>query len=200
MSKPAPKLSTARLDPHKFSSPFASTAKAKTSFTEAYGRGDLPCRIEHHTSRMSLAWSHPVERLDYNGLLPLCFDGLRETKHPYAYIARQAVTDMLSAEGAEAKTVPVLDQLIPGLRMAMTDKDENVCKAALSTLGQLSAVVKAELDQHLHHFLTTLNRRLSEKKFREPVEELLQQLEQNGGKDVSKMIKQKIPTYTPLYR
>jgi hypothetical protein len=48
--------------------------------------------------------------------------------------------------------------------------------------------------------LTTLNRRLSEKKFREPVEELLQQLEQNGGKDVSKMIKQKIPTYTPLYR
>lgn len=64
---------------------------------------------------MALLWAVPVEQLDYAALLPLCFEGLRETAHPYTYIARQAIADLLSAEGAGPKALPVLDRLVtPG--------------------------------------------------------------------------------------
>ena len=60
--KPTAKLSTRRLDPQKFSSPFSHKGK-RTAFAEAYARGDIPCRIEHHTSKLSLIWTIPLESM-----------------------------------------------------------------------------------------------------------------------------------------
>ena len=51
-----------------------------------------------------------IEKLDYHHYLPLFFDGLRETTHPYEFFARQGVHDMLEHGGK--KILPVIPQLI----------------------------------------------------------------------------------------
>ena len=51
-----------------------------------------------------------IEKLDYHHYLPLFFDGLCETSHPYEFFARQGVHDMLEHGGA--KVLPVIPQLI----------------------------------------------------------------------------------------
>lgn len=51
-----------------------------------------------------------IEKLDYHHYLPLFFDGLCETAHPYEFFARQGVHDMLEHGGK--KILPVIPQLI----------------------------------------------------------------------------------------
>ena len=51
-----------------------------------------------------------IERLDYHHYLPLFFDGLKETEHPYNFFAYQGVRDMLQHGGA--KILHVIPQLI----------------------------------------------------------------------------------------
>ena len=52
-----------------------------------------------------------MENLDYHYYLPLLFDGLRETKHPYVFIAVNGIEDLLS-KGGSKKILPVVPQLI----------------------------------------------------------------------------------------
>lgn len=51
-----------------------------------------------------------IDKLDYHHFLPLFFDGLCETIHPYKVLARQGVHDMLEHGGPNI--LPVLPQLI----------------------------------------------------------------------------------------
>ena len=51
-----------------------------------------------------------IEKLDYHHYLPLFFDGLCETAHPYEFFARQGIHDMLEHGGK--KILPVIPQLI----------------------------------------------------------------------------------------
>lgn len=51
-----------------------------------------------------------IEKLDYHHYLPLFFDGLCETVHPYEFFARQGIHDMLEHGGS--KILPVVPQLI----------------------------------------------------------------------------------------
>ena len=51
-----------------------------------------------------------ISKLDYHHYLPLFFDGLCETTHPYDFFAEQGVKDMLEVGGA--KILPVVPQLI----------------------------------------------------------------------------------------
>ena len=51
-----------------------------------------------------------IEKLDYHHYLPLFFDGMCETTHPYEFFARQGVHDMLEHGGS--KILPVIPQLI----------------------------------------------------------------------------------------
>lgn len=55
-----------------------------------------------------------IDKLDYSLYLPLFFDGLAETKHPYKTYARQGVTDLLLAGGERIH--PVIPQLILPLK------------------------------------------------------------------------------------
>eukprot|EP00906_Rhabdomonas_costata_P012569 RCo018100 len=198
--KPAEKLSAQRFDRHKLSSPFSQGAKHKTAFAEAYARGDIPCHLEHHTARVSLIWTVPLEQIDVAALLPLCCDGLRETQHPYTQISRQAIRDLLLIEDVRPKVSAALEQIIPALRLAIIEKESDIFDAVCVVLGMLSDIVKEEFNPHVHHFLSALNKRYFDRKQREPVERLLNTFEQNGGSEISKLIKAKIPTYTPLYR
>ena len=51
-----------------------------------------------------------LDKLDYHFYLPLFFDGLCETEHPYEFFARQGIHDMLEHGGP--KVLPVIPQLI----------------------------------------------------------------------------------------
>lgn len=62
------------------------------------------------TQHMYLATKVEIEKLDYHHYLPLFFDGLCETKHPYNFFARRGIEDMLDHGGQ--KILPVIPQLI----------------------------------------------------------------------------------------
>lgn len=59
-----------------------------------------------------------IEKLDYHHYLPLFFDGLCETGHPYEFFARQGVHDML--EHGSNKVLPVIPQLIIPIKRKLT--------------------------------------------------------------------------------
>ena len=58
-----------------------------------------------------LALQVPVDSLDYHYYLPLLFDGLRETQHPYIFLAINGIEDLL-AKGGSKRILPVVPQLI----------------------------------------------------------------------------------------
>lgn len=64
-----------------------------------------------------------IEKLDYHHYLPLFFDGLCETSHPYEFFARQGVHDMLEHGGS--KILPVIPQLIIPIKSELSHVPEN---------------------------------------------------------------------------
>merc|ERR1712232_1191607 len=52
-------------------------------------------------------------------LLELCANGLRETRHPYATVARLAFTDLVTMQGAEPLEEEQLKRVVEGLRLAL---------------------------------------------------------------------------------
>eukprot|EP00095_Tigriopus_kingsejongensis_P000956 maker-scaffold83_size396513-snap-gene-0.14 protein:Tk00956 transcript:maker-scaffold83_size396513-snap-gene-0.14-mRNA-1 annotation:"flagellar basal body pacrg-like protein" len=82
-----------------------------TTFRRAYSRGDFPLVLTHTNRGCKLSWKVPVESLDYHYYLPLLFDGLRETQHPYVFLSVNGIEDLL-AKGGSKKILPVVPQLI----------------------------------------------------------------------------------------
>jgi UDP-N-acetylglucosamine 2-epimerase len=82
-------------------------------------------------------------------LLPTCFEGLLESKHPYNFIAKQVIKDMLEEEGAPEKTIPIVGKLVWPLRQALSNKDEKVFESAVEVMGWLSEVVQDYMNPHL---------------------------------------------------
>merc|ERR1711917_75913 len=76
-----------------------------------------PIALEHDTKGNRIAWKVEIEKLDYHHYLPLFFDGLCETTHPYEFFARQGVHDMLEHGGS--KILPVIPQLIIPIKNAL---------------------------------------------------------------------------------
>ena len=66
------------------------------------------CRCPHQVE---------IEKLDYHHYLPIFFDGLREKKDPYRFLAVQGVFDLLEHGGA--KILPVIPQLILPIKGAL---------------------------------------------------------------------------------
>lgn len=75
-----------------------------------YDRGDIPIKMEYLTGGNKISWTVDLDKIDYNVYLPLFFDGLSETKHPYKTYARQGVYDLINFGGE--KVYPVIPQLI----------------------------------------------------------------------------------------
>jgi len=68
---------------------FKKRPTGPTQFRKFYERGDFPIALEHDTKGNRIAWKVEIEKLDYHHYLPLFFDGLCETPHPYEFFARQ---------------------------------------------------------------------------------------------------------------
>ena len=102
-------------------------APARSTFRQSYDRGDFPISLKHdgRGNRISWKvrtvmvvmvviltmwwWQVPLESLDYHYYLPLFFDGLRETQHPYVFFAVQVgMTDCLEHRQLSALHLSIL--------------------------------------------------------------------------------------------
>ncbi|XP_077877260.1 PACRG-like protein isoform X2 [Ictidomys tridecemlineatus] len=84
------------------------------------------------------------------------------------------------------------------ITLAEVHSDDEVFERGLCALVQLSVVVGPSLNDHLKHLLTSLSKRLMDKKFKEPITSALQKLEHHGGGGSLIIIKSKIPTYCSI--
>eukprot|EP00064_Thunnus_orientalis_P011468 superscaffoldBa00001657_g11499 len=106
-----------------------------TTFRSFYERGELPLALQHKPARNRVVWKVEIEKLDYHHYLPLFFDGLCETVHPYEFFARQGVHDLLEHGGL--KILPVIPQLIVPLRNALNTRNRQVMATTLKVLQHL---------------------------------------------------------------
>ena len=192
-NKPTEKLRSVKLG-----NPFIPSNKHKTNFGFVYSAGGIPCRIEHGGVNLKLNWSIPIEKLDYDPILITCFEGLLETEHPYNFVGKQCIRELLAAEGAKEKVEPILNKLSGPLKDAIKCDNPEIFGEAMNDLQILSNMVKDKLNKYVHFFLQNLNKKSFNPKYKERVFEVLKTLEENGGPEVFKEIKRKIPTYTSL--
>ena len=92
--------------------------------------------MEHDTKGNRIAWKVEIEKLDYHHYLPLFFDGLCETTHPYEFFARQGVHDMLEHGGS--KILPVIPQLIIPIKNALNTR----CRPVICTTLKVSVTLR----------------------------------------------------------
>lgn len=187
-----------------------------TEFRRMYERGDLPLQIDHGGVTNKLQWKIEIEKLDFHHYLPLFFSGLRETEEPYAFLAQQAMTDILKpaeASMGQGKILPVLPQLIIPIKEALNTREPNVLVKTLKILkmlatcedltGQALVPYYRQLLPILNIFKTKnlnigdgidYNQRRSNN-IGTLTDETLACLEQNGGEDAFINIKYLIPTF-----
>jgi len=109
---------------------------APTTFRKFYERGDLPIAVEHRASGGNrIQWKVDPEKLDYHHYLPIFFDGLRETKEAYVFLAFEGVKDLLAKGGS--KILPVIPQLIMPIKNALNTRDPDVICRILHVIQRL---------------------------------------------------------------
>ncbi|XP_043549991.1 PACRG-like protein [Chiloscyllium plagiosum] len=195
--KPYPRPSD-RLNP-KTINPFSDPLRQQSIFAAAYSKREIPCRLFHGSVSHRLQWDQPPETVCFDPLLITLAEGLRETKHPYTFVAKEGFKELLEIENAAEKAIPLVPKVVPKLKAALAHSDVEVFERGLCALVQLSAVVGPAVNSHLKHLLTSLSKGLMDKKLKQPITEALQRLEQHGGKESLAIIKSKIPTYCSIY-
>lgn len=102
---------------------------AAQAFRAAYERGSVPARVEHG-SLLRIRWRRDIYTAagGFLDLLPLFFEGLSETAHPYRFLAVRGCEELLVA--ARARALPLLPALVPHLRRALSSRDRGVAATA----------------------------------------------------------------------
>jgi len=190
---------------------FKKRESRPTQFRKFYERGDFPVALEHDTKGNRIAWKVEIEKLDYHHYLPLFFDGLCETKHPYEFFARQGIHDMLEHGGA--KILPVIPQLIIPIKNALNTRDRSVICTTLKILQHLVVagdMVGEALVPYYRQILPVLNlfknananrgdaidySQQKRENVGDLIEETLGAFERHGGPDAFINIKYMVPTY-----
>ena len=187
---------SSKLDAHRTSNPFASKRKFKTNFGQAFTSGAIPCHINHGSVKHSLHWDTPPEQLPFSPLLLLCAEGFLETEHPFVLLAPRAFIELVESDGAINKVVPLLPKVAQHVRVALSSSDRRIFGIGLEAARALSATCGPHLNAHINSWLAPLNRKIFDSTYSVDVNNLLLDLEANGGQDVAGLIKAKIPTYT----
>ena len=177
-------------------SPFSITSKHKSNFGFAYSSGSVPCRIIHGNVKLTLKWDKDIQVIEYDPLLITCFEGLIETQHPYNFVSRECIKNLLSADKAYEKVKPLVSKVVIPLRNALCSGLEFIDN--LSIIMLLSNLVKEELNPYLNLLIQQLNKNNIISQYKDKIMELLRTLEYNGGPDALKIIKKKIPTYSGM--
>ncbi|XP_059083564.1 parkin coregulated gene protein homolog [Tigriopus californicus] len=189
-----------------------SKAHEPTAFRRAYTRGDFPLVLTHTARGCKLSWKVPVESLDYYYYLPLLFDGLRETQHPYVFLSVSGIEDLL-AKGGSKKILPVVPQLIIPIKAALNTRNVPImCRTfkSLQLLVKSGEYIGQALVPYYRQLLPIFNlfknKNLNSgdgidyhQRFHENIGDLIQEtleiLEKRGGPDAFINIKYMIPTY-----
>ncbi|KAM6969057.1 parkin coregulated gene protein [Tautogolabrus adspersus] len=182
-----------------------------TTFRKFYERGEFPMALEHDTKGNRIAWKVEIEKLDYHHLLPLFFDGLCETVHPYEFFARQGVHDLLEHGGP--KIQPVIPQLIIPIKNALNTRNHQVICTTLKVLQHLvisGDMVGETLVQFYRQILPIFNifknmninsgdgidySQQKRENIGHLIEETLKMFEMYGGENAYINIKYMVPTY-----
>ncbi|XP_054753733.2 parkin coregulated gene protein homolog [Lytechinus pictus] len=189
-----------------------STREMKpTIFRKLYQRGDLPIAMEHYGMGNKIFWKKEIEKLDYHHYLPLFFEGLRETEHPFDFFASRGINDMLEHGGQ--KILPVIPQLIIPIKDALNTRDRRVICSTLKALQKLAVsgeFVGEALVPYYRQILPVLNifrgnnfnsgdgiEYGQQKGFNvgDVIQETLEVLERHGGAEAFVNIKLMVPTY-----
>lgn len=128
------------------------------NFGYSYLAGGVPVKMTHGHVNLKLIWDIPREDLNYDPLLIVCFDGLKELAHPYKFIAYQSCLELLEASNARNKVVPLLPKLIKFLREALNSNYESVCLRAVEVTRLLSNLVQENLNAYLKYFIQPINK------------------------------------------
>ena len=188
--KPSERLKT------KLSNPFSNN-KHKTNFSKIYSLGGIPCHLQHGSTKLYLQWDLPFEKIDYFSILPICFEGIIETIHPYKFISRQSCKELLLAENinVKEKIIPILNKLFYSLRNGINSNDDDTFLFSCELCEILIQIIGDSCIPYLNLILQKLNKRCFNQKFRNRIFELCRIIEENGGKEAKKIIIDKIPTY-----
>jgi len=171
--------------------------------------------LDHAIKDNKIAWKIDIMTLDYHHYLPMFFDGLRETEHPYAFFARQGVHDLLEHGGS--KILPVIPQLIMPIKHALATRNHPIMCVTLKVLQHL--VVSADMvgealvpyyRQILPVLRTFKNKNMNSghdieygQNKRENIGDLIQEtlelLERHGGENAFINIKYIVPTYESVF-
>ncbi|AWP16375.1 putative parkin coregulated protein isoform 2 [Scophthalmus maximus] len=190
---------------------FRERPSKATTFRKFYERGEFPMALEHDAKGNHIAWKVKIEELDYHHFLPLFFDGLCETAHPYEFFARQGVHDMLEHGGP--KIQPVIPQLIIPIKNALNTRNRQVICTTLKVLQQLvmsGDKVGAALVRYYRQILPIFNifknmninsgdgihySQQKRENIGDLIQETLEVFERFGGEDAFINIKYMVPTY-----
>lgn len=205
-STPA-KLSRARFDDMQVAPAFGNDSRRESRFAMEYGRGTMPCHIDHGTCSNRLSWEISVDEMAMRrgALLALCADGLRETRHPHATVARLAFADLVALQSEDRLEDEDLRRVMAGLRLAlMVEVPGNggsrcpagttaasVFERALIALGQVAAAEGPRIVPHLHLVLPPIGKKMFLKAHREAVQESLRTLEHHGGPEAVKVMRRR---------
>ncbi|XP_037545073.1 parkin coregulated gene protein [Nematolebias whitei] len=181
-----------------------------TNFRKCYERGELPVFLVHD-SKGSIKWKVDFDNIDYDHYLPLFFDGLCETAHPYESFARQGVHDLLDHGGP--RILPVIPKLIIPIRNALNTRNHQVMCTTIKVLQHLMVSTDRAgeaLVPYFRQILTVFNifknknknlgdaidcSHMRRENIADLIQETLQMFEHYGGPDAFKKIKLMIPTY-----
>ncbi|KAK5931587.1 hypothetical protein CesoFtcFv8_000132 [Champsocephalus esox] len=179
------------------------------TFRSCYERGDFPMRV--HPNAKGSRWTVDIEKLDYHHYLPLFFNGLCDTDHPYEFFARQGIHDLL-VHGA-TKVLPLIPQLIIPIKNALNTRNQQVmCNTpkALQQLVMCGGTVGEALVPYFRQILPIFNifknmkinsgdglfyGQQKRQNIGELIQETLVMFERYGGKDAFINIKYIVPTY-----
>ncbi|XP_034381120.1 parkin coregulated gene protein [Cyclopterus lumpus] len=190
---------------------FRERPSKPTTFRKFYERREFPMALEHDTKGNHIVWKVEIEKLDYHHYLPLFFDGLCETVHPYEFFACQGVHDMLDHGGP--KIQPVIPQLIIPIKNALNTRNHQVMCTTLKVLQHLvmsgdrvGEVLVPYFRQILPIFNIFKNKNINtgdgidysqqkKENIGDLIQETLEMFERFGGEDSFINIKYMVPTY-----
>ncbi|XP_068437073.1 parkin coregulated gene protein isoform X2 [Clinocottus analis] len=190
---------------------FRERPSKPTTFRKFYERREFPMALEHDTKGNHIVWKVEIEKLDFHHYLPLFFDGLCETVHPYEFFACQGVHDMLNHGGP--KILPVVSQLIIPIKNALNTRNHKVMCTTLKVLQHLvmsDEKVGEALVPYFRKILPIFNifknknintgdgidySQQKRENIGDLIQETLEMFERYGGEDSFINIKYMVPTY-----
>lgn len=132
----------------------------------------------------------------------LCAEGLRETRHPHATIARLAFSELAALDGAGPLEDEHLRLVMVRLRDAMKVQSTggggatsaaavDIFERALAALVVLAAAETSRLAPQLHLVLPPIGKKMFSKSHKDAVQNALRDLEKHGGSEVQKVMRQR---------